>query len=68
VNFLATTTILVLAGIVTMISSTEKVLSVLENHTFVVPATREEVQFKLLVLAIIFVFAFFKFTWSMQLA
>lgn len=66
VNFLATTTILVLAGIVTMISSTEKVLSVLENHTFVVPATREEVQFKLLVLAIIFVFAFFKFTWSMR--
>ncbi len=66
VNFLATTTILVLAGIVTMLSSTEKLLSVLENHAYVVPATREEVQFKLLVLAAIFVFAFFKFTWSMR--
>ncbi len=66
VNFLATTTILVLAGIVTMLSSTEKLLSVLENHAYVVPATREEVQFKLLVLAVIFVFAFFKFTWSMR--
>lgn len=66
VNFLATTTILVLAGIVTMLSSTEKVLSVLENHAFVVPSTREQVQFKLLVLAVIFVFAFFKFTWSMR--
>lgn len=66
VNFLATTTILVLAGIVTMLSSSEKLLSVLENHAYIVPATREEVQFKLLVLALIFVFAFFKFTWSMR--
>lgn len=66
VNFLATTTILILAGIVTMLSSTEAVLSVLSNHAFIAPATRDEVQAKLLLLAVIFVFAFFKFTWSMR--
>ncbi len=66
VNFLATTTLLILAGIVTMLSSTEKVLSVLEDHAFIVPSAREEVQFKLLVLAIIFMHAFFRLTWSMR--
>ena len=66
VNFLATTTILILAGIVTMLSSTDEVLSVLANHTFIAPSTRDEVQAKLLLLAVIFVFAFFKFTWSMR--
>lgn len=66
VNFLATTTLLILAGIVTMLSATEKVISVLQDHTFIVPATREEVQAKLLILAIIFMHAFFRLTWSMR--
>jgi uncharacterized membrane protein len=66
VNFLATTTLLILAGIVTMLSSTEKLLSVLDDHTFIVPASREEVQFKLLLLTVIFMHAFFRLTWSMR--
>lgn len=66
VNFLATTTILILAGIVTMLSSTDRVISVLSGHDYIVPATRDEVQFKLMLLMVIFVFAFFKFTWSMR--
>lgn len=66
VNFLATTTILILAGIVTMIGSAERLLSVLSDHPFIAPATREEIQFKLMLLAFIFIYAFFKFTWSMR--
>lgn len=66
VNFLATTTILLLAGIVTVICSTEEIIDLLSDHAFVVPADREQIQFKLLLLGIIFVFAFFKFTWSMR--
>lgn len=66
VNFLATTTILVLAGIVTMIGSTDRLLDVLADHPFIVTPTREQLQFKLLLLAFIFIYAFFKFTWSMR--
>ena len=66
VNFLATTTILVLAGILTVIWSTDQIVGLLSGHAYIAPTTREEVQFKLLLLAVIFVFAFFKFTWSMR--
>lgn len=66
VNFLATTTILVTAGILTVVCSTEGVVDLLSGHAYIAPTTQEEVQFKLLLLGVIFVFAFFKFTWSMR--
>lgn len=66
VNFLASTTILVLAGLVTTISSTDRLISLLSGHALIAPITREQAQVKLLLLAIIFMYAFFKFTWSMR--
>lgn len=66
VNFLASTTILILAGIAAAICSTDDFVGLLSNHAYIAETTKGVVQFKLLLLAIIFVFAFFKLTWSMR--
>lgn len=66
VNFLATTNIFILAGAVTVLYSSQNVMELLQHHAFVAATTVEEVQFKLLVLVIIFVYAFFRFTWAMR--
>jgi uncharacterized membrane protein len=66
VNFLATTNIFILAGAVTVLYSSQNVMELLSNHAFVAKTTVEQVQFKLLTLVIIFVYAFFRFTWAMR--
>jgi uncharacterized membrane protein len=66
VNFMATTTIFVLAGLITILYSSESVMDLLKDHSFVVATTQEQVQFKTLTLVIIFVYAFFRFTWAMR--
>ncbi|GAA6168286.1 DUF599 domain-containing protein [Sessilibacter corallicola] len=66
VAFMASTSILVLAGIFTMLASVDKVNLVLSNLHITTPSTSEEVQLKLLLLALIFVYAFFTFTWSLR--
>ena len=66
VNLLASTNIFILAGAVTVLYSSEHVMELLAHHAFVAPTSVEEVQFKLLVLVIIFVYAFFRFTWAMR--
>lgn len=66
VNFLASTTIFVLAGLITILYSSDSVMELLQNHTFVAKTTQEQVQFKLLLLVLIFVYAFFRFTWAMR--
>lgn len=65
-SFLASTSILVIAGIVTIIYSADSVVDLLADHRFIAPQTEEQVQFKLLMLGLVFVFAFFKLTWSMR--
>jgi len=66
VNFLASTSILIIAGLVTVIYSADNILELLTDHLFIARTTLEQVQFKLIVLTFIFVFAFFKFTWCMR--
>ena len=66
VNFLASTSILIIAGLVTVVYSADNVLALLSDHAFIVKTTKEQVEFKLIVLIVIFVFAFFKFTWCMR--
>lgn len=66
VTFFASSTLLILAGLLTAMASADKLSLMLSN---VVPwATYSEstVQLKLLLLAFIFVFAFFQFTWSLR--
>lgn len=66
VNFLATTTLFILAGVVTVICNTDNMIKLLEDHAFIAATSVEAVQFKLILIALVFVFAFFKFTWSMR--
>lgn len=66
VNFMATTNIFVLAGAVTVLYSSDSVLELLDGHSFVTPTTLEQVQFKLLALVVIFIYAFFRFTWALR--
>jgi uncharacterized membrane protein len=65
-SFLASTTIFVVAGLLTALSSSDTVLKLLSGHSFVSATTKEQVQFKMLALVLIFIFAFFRLTWSMR--
>lgn len=65
-NFLATTSMFAIAGLITALSSARKIQQLLQDHLFIVEPTQEQVEFKLCVLVLIFVFAFFRLTWAMR--
>jgi len=66
VNFFASTTMLILAGILTVLTTTGNGFTLLEHLPFTVSDNPAAIQFKFLVLVSIFVYAFFTFTWSMR--
>lgn len=66
VSFFASTTLLIMAGILTVMSSSEQAINLVEDLPFVTPVTRQEWELKLLVMLVMFVYAFFKFTWSLR--
>ena len=66
VSFFASTTMLILAGLMTILGSTQQAIDVVADIPFAVPATRGEWELKILLLIVLFVYAFFKFTWSLR--
>jgi len=66
VTFFASTTILILAGLITAIFASENLLRVLVGLHLSSTTSVETIQLKLLVMTLIFVYAFFKFTWSVR--
>lgn len=66
VSFFASTTMLILAGLMTILGSTQQAIDVVADIPFAVPATRGEWELKILFMITLFVFAFFKFTWSLR--
>ncbi|RUO78912.1 DUF599 domain-containing protein [Idiomarina tyrosinivorans] len=66
VTFFASSTILVLAGVITVLANSEEVVTVLHDLPFTPDTNIVNVQFKLAILAMIFVYAFFKFTWAIR--
>ena len=66
VSFFASTTLLILAGLISIMGSTEKAIAVISDIPFAAQATIFEWELKLLLLIVLFVFAFFKFTWSLR--
>lgn len=66
-SFLASTAILIIAGLVTTLASIEKVhamlLTVPFSETGVSPL---QLQFKIVLLLMIFIYSFFTFTWAMR--
>ncbi len=62
VTFFASTTMLIIAGILTLFGSSEK----LAAFPLINPALQEFWNIKMTVILAIFVYAFFKFTWSLR--
>lgn len=63
VTFLASSTLLILAGLLTTLASTDKAIAVVANLPIAHPSSPIAWELKLLVLVAIFIYAFFKFTW-----
>ncbi len=66
VSFFASTTILILGGLVALIGALDRMHALLAGLPFVVEASKEAHAVKVGVLALIFVYAFFTFTWSLR--
>ena len=66
VTFFASSTVLVLAGVITVLAHSEEVVEVLNELPLTPASSAIMVQFQLAVLAMIFIYAFFKFTWSIR--
>lgn len=66
VTFFASSTVLVLAGVITVLAHAEEVVQVLAKLPLAPGTSAIMVQFQLALLALIFIYAFFKFTWSIR--
>jgi len=66
VAFFASATLLVLAGLLTILGSTDKAIEIVRALPFAAKTTLVQWEMKLLVLCVIFVYAFFKFTWALR--
>ncbi len=66
VSFFASSTLLVLVGLVAVLGSGEKVLNVTEKLPFNMAVSEHAWEAKLLILSAVFIYAFFKFSWSLR--
>lgn len=66
VTLFASSSLLILAGLVTLVGYTEAMVHIGRGIPFLPPQTPLEWQFKLFFLILMFVYAFFKFTWSLR--
>lgn len=66
VSFLASSALLIVAALLTTLASTEQAVNILASIPFTNQASRELWEAKVLLLAVVFIYAFFQFTWSMR--
>ena len=66
VSFLASSSLLIIAGLMTAIGSTDKAISFLSELPFVQNLTRETWELGILAMILVFSYAFFTFTWCMR--
>lgn len=66
VSFLASTSLLILASLVTVLSTASDMFMNLSSLDFVTEVSVQVVQLKLLVMILIFVYGFFTFSWSLR--
>jgi uncharacterized membrane protein len=66
VSFYANTTIYIIAGLVAALGASDKLLSITAELPFGGLGNRELLEIKLMLLLASFVFAYFKFTWSLR--
>lgn len=65
-SFFASTSILVLAGLIAILGATDKAIELLRDFPFSTAVSRELWEIKILTLIVIFIYAFFKFGWAMR--
>lgn len=65
--FFASTSLIAIGGVLALFRSTETVLPIFSDLPFGEPPTRLALEIKVIGLAVIFVYAFFKFAWSYRL-
>ena len=65
-TFFASTTLLILGGLLALLGSSERVIVVMAGLPFAAGTQETMWEYKILLLVGIFVYAFFKFTWSLR--
>ncbi|MCQ4295112.1 DUF599 family protein [Pseudomonas stutzeri] len=65
-SFFASSTLIILAGILTALGASDRAVSLLADLPFAQPVSRGLSEVKLLCLAVVFVYAFFTFSWCMR--
>ena len=66
ITFFANTTIFILLGLMSMLGYHEKSSAILSTIPFAIPTTALQWEIKIFLLIIIFIYAFFKYTWSLR--
>jgi uncharacterized membrane protein len=66
VTFFASSALLIIAGILTLLGYIDEAISLFNDLPLSVEQTRLQWEAKIFLLAVIFIYAFFKFTWSMR--
>lgn len=65
-QFFASTTMLVLGALIALLGYVQQALEVVAELPFAVKASQRLLEIKILLLVIIFVYAFFKFSWAIR--
>jgi uncharacterized membrane protein len=65
-SFFASTSMLILAGLVTVLGATDRTVSAVAEVPLVSRLTQLEWELRLIALTMVFVYTFFKFTWSIR--
>lgn len=63
-QFFASTSIIIVAGLLTVLGATDTAIAILSELPYAVETARTVWEIKVVVLLLIFVYAFFKFAWS----
>jgi uncharacterized membrane protein len=66
VSFYASTTTYVIAGLIAVAGTADRLVAVTAELPFGHAAVREVVELKVVLLAVVFIFAYFKFTWCLR--
>ncbi|MGB0714103.1 MAG: DUF599 domain-containing protein, partial [Gammaproteobacteria bacterium] len=67
VGFFASSTLLILAGLITMLGWEDRAIDLFSALPLATPTNAHAWEFKIALLLVMFVYAFFKFTWSLRL-
>ncbi len=65
-SFFASATLIVIGGVLALLGAMDRAAELVQDMPFVVPTSRAALEIKVVVLAGIFTFAFFRFTWSIR--